>query len=367
MKSTARLGAGKIAAVASLCLCCAATVLAGQITNSGSSSSSGEPAGYRQTQGADAAADQVAIGPGCPAYGDFARCRCRSPEWTVAVDAVFVHRDAPSGYTMLTDVTSGRAVLDASQMGLGTQAGPRLILLGELGAGWTLDLEYLGIDGWSVTEGFGPGDYLVTGDRSVSGPDASVVSFLYASRFRTAEINLRTPGFGWLRPLAGFRWIGLSETYQAAGEFSGGGAGIPYVLRYQTDNNLYGGQLGAAASLWDQGGPITVTALGKAGLYLADSLNAGTFRATAGTETLAFDAVGHGRRAAFFGELGVVATWWLNEHLSVRGGYQLYWLTDVALAIEQPLATDIAEGTGGINNRDNLFMHGPSAGLQLSW
>jgi hypothetical protein len=107
--------------------------------------------------------------------------------------------------------------------------------------------------------------------------------------------------------------------------------------------------------------------LGKAGLYQNDSHNAGGFRAQIDPQLLAFDTTTQRNRAAFLGELGIVASWQVTEHIALRGGYQLYWQDGVALAANQPVSTDLPGQTGGINNSGHIFMHGPSAGLQVTW
>jgi hypothetical protein len=120
-------------------------------------------------------------------YGDFECCQCCPPAWTVTADALFLHRSAAQGYGILFDQSTGSELLNASQLGLGTQAGPRLILLRQLGSGYTLDLEYFGIDGWSTTREFGPGDLVITGDRGQSGPPATTADVLAVSTFEATE------------------------------------------------------------------------------------------------------------------------------------------------------------------------------------
>jgi hypothetical protein len=298
-------------------------------------------------------------------YGDFARFQSQVSSWIVTADALFLQRSAAQREGILFH-NNGNELLSTSDLGFGMQAGPRLILLRQLDSGWILDLEYFGIDGWSATTNTGGGRLVF--DRSQSIDFLTQSSILYASRFRTAEANLRAPRLGWLQPVAGFRWIGLNETYQPSGTFFGGGSSpTPFVLRYNTRNNLYGGQLGANAILWDRGGSLTITSLSKAGLYLGDSLNSGAYNSQLGNTATTIESNGHRLRAAFFGEVGVIANWQISDHSSIRCGYQLYWLNGVALAPNQPTSTDLVGATGGINSGGSTFMHGPSAGFQLSW
>lgn len=303
-------------------------------------------------------------------FSEWARASEAEPAWTVAADALFLHRSDAQRAGILYDLTGnvvGNEVLGTANLGLGTQAGPRLILLRELDSDWLLDLEYFEIDGWGGEAQPAPGTYLVIGDESRTGPPANNIDFAYASRLRTAEVNLRLSDWGWIQPLAGFRWIGLNETYQGIGSFDDNGTTIPYTLTYRTRNNLYGGQLGANVALWDRGGPLTITSLNKAGLYLSDAQNLGSYSSSAGNPSQNLSGAGHTVGTAFFGEIGVMLNWSVGEHLSLRGGYQLYWLSGAALAPNQPNSTDLVFGTGGIDNSGSIFMHGPSAGLQLDW
>ncbi len=75
----------------------------------------------------------------------------------------------------------------------------------------------------------------------------------YHAQLYSAEFNLRrsTRG-GRLTWLSGTRWIQLNEQLNFTGNFFGISSNTG---SFTTQNNLYGGQVGAALPIWDGGGP----------------------------------------------------------------------------------------------------------------
>jgi hypothetical protein len=284
--------------------------------------------------------------------------------WTATADALFLHRTRAASYGVLFDAASGNQVLSTSNLAFGTQAGPRIGLQRQLASGRILDIGYFGIEGWNSRADLGPGNYILTGDRSQSGPQAFSASFDYASSLHTVEINVRGRPGGWLQPLVGFRYVRLDETYQVTG-LGNFGAAIPYSLTYHTVNDLFGGQIGGIARVWDRGGPLTVNLIGKSGLFLNDVQNHGNF--TSSGVGLLFDGRGQENQAAFFSELGLMANLRLTDHWSVRGGYQMFWLNGVGLAPNEVLATDVRFQSGGVEAHNQVFFEGASVGLQANW
>ncbi|MCC7085376.1 MAG: hypothetical protein IT427_10250 [Pirellulales bacterium] len=300
----------------------------------------------------------------CAATGNCdSTCYCE-PLWLISADALFLHRNAAAGYGALYDATSGDQLLNASSLGNDWQTGFRLIAMRRLASDRWLDVEYFGIDGWSSRRSFGPGNLLLIGDESQSGPPATTANFFYGSRLHTVEANLRAADDGWIQPLAGFRWVRLSETYDVSGLWNVGLGPLPYQLNYHTQNDLYGGQIGANAILWDRGGPLRVNVVGKAGVYLGHASNDAGFD---GSPIISLQTQSVTDRCSFFGELGLNASWRFNSTWALRGGYQVYWLEGVAMAPNQVLSTDLAGQGGGINGAGGLFLHGAHVGLEATW
>jgi hypothetical protein len=293
----------------------------------------------------------------------FSSCCCES-NWLISADALFLQRSSAEGFGVLFNATTGQELFNASSLGNDTQAGFRLIAMRHLASDRWLDVEYFGIDGWSSHANFGPGNLFLIGDQSQSGPPAATANFFYGSRLHTVEANLRAADFGWIQPLVGFCWIRLSETYNASGLWDVGLGPLPYSLNYHTQNDLYGGQIGANAIVWDRGGPLSINLIGKAGVYLGHSTNSAQFD---GSPFILLDTETDANRCSFFGELGLNASWQFNSHWAIRGGYQVYWLEGVAIAPDQVLSTDLANQGGGINTAGGLFLHGAHVGFEATW
>lgn len=304
----------------------------------------------------------------CPECPD--RCRdacwsdCNTTCWTATADALFLHRTRAASYGVLFTAPNLNEVLSTSNLGFGTQAGPRVGLQRQLASGRILDIGYFGIEGWNSRADVGPGNFFLAGDRSLSGPPVTTASFDYASSLHTVEINVRGRPGRWLQPLAGFRYVRLDETYQVTG-LGNFGIPAPYSLTYHTVNDLFGGQIGAIARVWDRGGPLTISCIGKSGLFLNDVQNHGNF--TSQDVGLLFDGRGQINQASFFSELGLIANLRLTDHWSVRGGYQMFWLNGVGLAPNQVLATDVRFQSGGVEAHNQVFLQGANVGLQANW
>ena len=90
----------------------------------------------------------------------------------------------------------------------------------------------------------------------------------------------------------------------------------------------------------------------------------------AGSPTLVLvptDASASETSSAF--EINVLATCRLTKRLTIRGGYQLLWINDLAVASEQLRVNDVIEGGAGgrVDASSNLFYHGFVLGAELRW
>ena len=135
----------------------------------------------------------------------------------------------------------------------------------------------------------------------------------------------------------------------------------------RSGNNLYGGQIGADAMLWNNGGAWRVNAVGKAGLFYnsnAYQQSAAGFTDTGlppvviGTSSATTD------KTAFVGEIGVNASYSVNKWLALRAGYNVYWLSGVANAVEQLQVTDFPQGTARVDTGGSVLLHGVTTGLE---
>jgi hypothetical protein len=126
-----------------------------------------------------------------------------------------------------------------------------------------------------------------------------------------------------------------------------------------TDNHLYGGQIGGQLDLCPFAGPLSISGVVKAGMY-------GNYADVELSQT-GFVNISLPRsddwNTAFVGELGVIATYPLNDRWSLRGGYQLLYIDGVALATDQPLFVISPQ----VDTDSSVLYHGGLIGLELTW
>ena len=71
---------------------------------------------------------------------------------------------------------------------------------------------------------------------------------------------------------------------------------------------------------------------------------------------------------AFVSELNFSAAYWLTSHMAIRGGYQLLWLDNLALAADAA-ARSITNPVllNNVENDGHLFYNGATAGIDFVW
>ena len=70
---------------------------------------------------------------------------------------------------------------------------------------------------------------------------------------------------------------------------------------------------------------------------------------------------------AFLGELTLSAAYQLNETWGLRAGYNLMWISGVALAPDQLDFSFTPTSGSQLSNSGSLFIHGASLGLEARW
>jgi len=180
----------------------------------------------------------------------------------------------------------------------------------------------------------------------------------YRSDLHNGEINLIRCVSENIQLLAGFRYLELDERMN----FALINAGIPLDYRVTARNRLAGAQVGSIVQLWQPCCHFSLVGIGKAGIYGNDAGQNGNVD----TVVANIQVTDRDSQTSFVGELNLLGKWCLNDHISLRGGYNLLWLTDLALASDQLAVSDFAAATGGTATAD-LFYHGASAGLEIAW
>jgi hypothetical protein len=254
-------------------------------------------------------------------------------KWNFYGGTVFLHRSAPASTRLITNAAGTTTILDAANMNFGWMFGFDVGGTYNINDHWGVDLRYFQVAPWTAT--FGP---VTVPSSSVTFQGGTGIVFLpnavsaqYRSALRSAELNARYVSNSWWTILAGFRYVNLEEdlaVQQNAAPLA------TFNWNSHTSNHLFGGQIGLEGFLFKLG-RLSVDTYAKAGIYgtVADSFfTFSTVPPFPGTPVI---VNGGQRQVSFLGDGGLHATWQLNRWASVEGGYQLMWLSGVALASDQ--------------------------------
>ena len=288
---------------------------------------------------------------------------CR-PLWSVSAGAIILHRSTPQPSIIAEKYDRTTTFLDASDFSFGWSAGTDIGVtrrVDKFGAFDAIDFRYFGVqDSQADTSIFtgtmwrfpNHGNYM-----------DSQINTSYLSQLQSAELNvLRDSSWNRVTWIAGARWIGLDERMDMAFRYS---SSTPFSHFYfPTSNRLFGGQIGAAVKLWENGGPLHINCTSKAGLYDNTAANRCEIVDTAGRHGL-LSSDQHDQ-LAFVGDIGLTAVYQLTDHIALQGGYQLLWIQGVAIAGDQPMVANF--GThNGIASNGGVFYHGAMASVAVTW
>ena len=148
----------------------------------------------------------------------------------------------------------------------------------------------------------------------------------------------------------------------------GGTPAPPYPPFWNTSttNNLYGFQIGVDGKIFELKN-FSINALIKGGPYLnhASELTGVSLAKTV------YESGASANRAAFVGEGGLQCKYQVTRAITLKLGYEVLWLSGVALAPGQIQETyTIAPATvyaTGVNSHSHVLFHGVTAGLEFSF
>ena len=335
------------------------------------------------------------------------------PRWTISEEAIIFDRVGTDKWTLVERVagatpfaaipaTAGNQALNSTDLNQGFSAGMRLGLDYHADPKNDLSLSFFRTGNWDSTKSVGPDnplDWLV-----MRAPGIPIVFFQtqdfayqsmtwdYSSYLYNAELNAKHKLSDQITMLVGFRWLQLSENLQGtippadilrpdwkkndpsftifdvAGITTGAAAGsYPPFWNTSTTNNLYGFQIGADGKLFERS-HFSINGLIKAGAYLnhASELTGVSLQKTV------YESGAAANRAAFVGEGGLQCKYQINNGITLKIGYEVLWLSGVALAPGQIQKTNIIYSPTGVcthdvNSSSNVLFHGAFAGLEFSF
>jgi len=130
-------------------------------------------------------------------------------------------------------------------------------------------------------------------------------------------------------------------------------------------NHLYGGQIGADWAVAKPSSPLQLGFALKADVY-GNADHGGVALTLGGSPAGNFG--GQDTTAAFVGKLDFLAAYNLTNHIAVHGGYQLLWLTNLALAADAANRSLLNPGLlRTVSDDGRLFYQGATVGIDFMW
>ncbi len=297
---------------------------------------------------------------------------CCGPVWTFRAGALIMDRSTPDDRPLVTNSfrRGGTNLLDAGEFDFDFRGGWELSAIRHniRCSCWDLEARYARIDGWQSTR-----DYVLSQTGSVvqyrtplgNVAFPALVGGTYKSHFDSFELNLRRPiGCTGVTVLGGFRFAELDERGTTVFRVTDPGP-TQNVATSQIGaiNDLYGFQIGADATLW-QWCCLSLDGKVRAGVYSNQAVSRVAHLQTGGPTWTARD---EDTNTAFLGEVGLTGTCQLTDDLSLTAGYQVMWLSGVAVAGDQVASADPLAGTATVDTTGSPFYHGANVGLEYCW
>ncbi|MCC7084468.1 MAG: BBP7 family outer membrane beta-barrel protein [Pirellulales bacterium] len=287
-------------------------------------------------------------------------------------DAIFFTRDAQIGNQplVLLDLnapTQSNVLLSTADLGFNFQPGPRVLLGTQFDGFRAIEASYFGIYNWNDSATInGDNNLNLPGDLGLAVPldffNADQMNISYKAQIHNGELNYlqyfgAASNIAWL---VGFRYFNLGEKFSITSTDNQTGSSYYNISTY---NNLFGGQLGARVK--QACGNWSYDLTGKAGVY-GNAIRSSQFIADFDNFVVR-DTHASGGQVAFLGEIGLNGNYKFSECLSLRGGYQVYWIDGLSLAPNQLDFTDTPTSGTTLHKTGNMFMHGAHAGLMAQW
>lgn len=295
------------------------------------------------------------------------------PTWTAAVDAMMLWQANAQSVPLFLD-SNGATAFDAQDLGTQMGAGARGVLQRSFGACHAIEGVYFQARPFNAESDLSPfgGPYELTNTGDLVFNDIEAARITSSGWIQSAECNWRAR-----RPdsplvwIAGFRWVELNSNILVDYSFANPDPYGSGSILSSCGNNLYGGQLGGDLLLWNNGGPIRVNCIGKAGLFynsMAFQRSSAGFVVTDTGENFPLGTVSAtADQTSFFGEIGLNAEYRLTSWLSWRVGYSFFWAAGVAVAARQLPLNNFGDLTASIDTGSNLFLHGVTTGIEARW
>lgn len=280
---------------------------------------------------------------------------CDKSAWSGYVGAIFLTRGGSHAGRIIAANPAGTPFLSGSNFDFGNDTGIDVSLAHRLANGDSIEARYFGVDQIFASNTIvTPGNFIGVG---FTGPGGTTARSSYWTQLKSAELNYKYAATERLSVLGGFRYLQLNDTLSTTLNNN------VATGRYGFENEMYGGQMGLDLLLPDPIDALDLRVVGKAGLYA--NHYGGGIREFQGNNFIGTFA-GADNSTAFVGDLVFSASYWFNDHIALRAGYQLLWIGDVALAGEEASRSILNPNLlQNPQHGSDLFMHGAMVGLEF--
>lgn len=278
-----------------------------------------------------------------------------SAKWSLGVKALFLDRVEDDN--RIFSSVAGNGDFDADELALGFQAGYELDGRYQLDQSNALTIRWMSIDSWSDRHRdlTGPaGDALLNSASPFNFPGITAIDGVHTASLHSFEFGISRRLTRNLRWTSGFRYLEVDDHLR----FTIDSGGLPTRAGTDTQNRLYGGQIGLEGNLV-QSGKWSLDGFGQIGVFG----NAAKQLTSVNTGAGLVSSAGNTGRASFLGELGLTARRQMTDHLDFVTGYQVMWITSVAVASDELLAANVF-AQNVIDASDSVFYHGATIGFE---
>ncbi|MGI9456421.1 MAG: BBP7 family outer membrane beta-barrel protein, partial [Aeoliella sp.] len=332
---------------------------------------------------------------GCqPALTESTGTWLRRGWWYTEIDAVVLNRQWKRDDVTLAQDSASTRKLNLNRSDPGASGSARLTLgrfLFRDGENRDHTMEFTAYGGgeWSqddtiTADGGGNSIFVPPGisDFNTGFDQASSMSVDYSSRFTSIELNYRvkermrhdrmelSPNGEWIRRanegitkqyLVGLRYFDLADIldWRAGDIASQAGEDGRYLI--DTNNDMFGVHLGCALLLEHDRWNVEVG--GKGGAFINDSKANSDFTITNNAAN-SFSVGNRETTLSFIGEFQAIGRYHLRPHLSLRAGWQMMYITSVALAPDQ---ITFAPDAGRFPHTGDPFYNGGIFGFEGYW
>jgi hypothetical protein len=315
------------------------------------------------------------------------------PRWRATLDGIVLFREETDLGALLDGMPdlAGRpfTVAPEFQENFDHAAGARLLVTSDFPycAGYEMQVGYVGVEEWSASAYF-PQEAIAANPPASTEPVSERRSLIYDSSLHSVEINFQRVSRGYIKPYAGFRYIGLDEDVQDfADQFTTGVLPAPggvvgnltsssvtdRINGVSVDNDMVGFQGGLRLDMWRPTRKLHIAGFCSAGVYCnmvdrervyeestvrnqRERVTATTIADTTTSASTTSVVSADGTNVGFSTEASLAGVWQVNRCVALRSGYQVLFLSGVELGEDLWL--------GASPDERDLVLHGWFAGFE---